>query len=488
MKNNRYILPFVFVSLLSGACHRDYLTPVPQTQVTDATAFSTAGRIQNQVLSLYGALKSGSWMGGRYQIGGDIKGDNFINEQNNLITGADVWAGNPTNSATAVVNEWSAAYLCINNANLFIDGMSATGTAVVGAALGGNYIAEAKVVRATAYYGLLQYYAKPYAMGVSNPGVPLRLTGIKQAGFSALARSRVDSCYLQVIKDLDEAEASLPASYSSALLNTTHAHKNTAIALKTRVYLSMGLYDKVISEANKIVSATAPFVSSSGVAFSLAPDITKVFVSPYTLSESIFSLPMSSTSGDNPGTQNQLGFYFSPSSAQGGIGGGEYSMNPNGVIADANWKSTDARRNFVFKSPNGKFWCTKYKAPSPYTDFAPIIRYAEVLLNLAEARVRSTNSVDAQAVALLNAVRQRSDATTTFTAGSFANPAALVAAILQEKNIEFFGEGLRNNDLVRLQMTIPAKGSAGAKLPTDPGYIWPISASEISLNPLCTDN
>ena len=139
-------------------------------------------------------------------------------------------------------------------------------------------------------------------------------------------------------------------------------------------------------------------------------------------------------------------------------------------------------------SGNGKQWLTKYSAPSPYTDYVPVIRYSEVLLNLAEARTRSTSTVDPQAVALLSAVRSRSDATTTYTTASFASATALASAILEERNIEFLGEGLRNNDLMRLQLTVPAKGSAPAKNPGDQGYIWPISATELALNPLCTDN
>jgi hypothetical protein len=54
--------------------------------------------------------------------------------------------------------------------------------------------------------------------------------------------------------------------------------------------------------------------------------------------------------------------------------------------------------------------------------------------------------------------------------------------------MEFLGEGLRNNDLMRLLQTIPAKGSVPAKLPSETGYIWPISADELSLNKLMTDN
>ncbi|MBS1664863.1 MAG: RagB/SusD family nutrient uptake outer membrane protein [Bacteroidetes bacterium] len=487
MKKATHILLLLFVFAVS-ACRRDLLNPQPQTSVADNSAYSTPARVQAQLLSLYASLKSGNLYGGRYMIDGDIKADNFINELSNLVTGADAWNGNPTNSATAVVNLWQAGYLAINNCNLFLDGMDSLGTKVVGDSLKTNYKAEAKLIRALSYYCLLQYYAQPYTKdNGASKGLPLRLHGIKSAGSSLLARSPVADVYAQIIKDLNDAEAGLPSKYSSAYNNSTRAHTNTVIALKTRVFLSMGKYDSVIAAANRIVSAAAPFISSKGVSLSLQADITKVYGTSATTSENIFSLPMTSTAGDNPGGQNQLAYYFSPTAKNGGVGNGEYSLNAKGIIADPGWKSTDKRRSFILVG-GGKNWLVKYTAPSPYTDYPPVIRYSEVLLSLAEARTRTTNSVDAQAVALLNAVRNRSDPATTFTAASFAAPADLLTAILQERNIEFLGEGLRNNDLVRLLMTIPGKGSAPAYGPGDRGYIWPISSTELSLNTLCTDN
>lgn len=479
-----YIIALNLVIVLFTSCKKDLLSPVPQTVVTDASAFSTAGRIQSQVLSLYGALKGGSFYGGRYVAYGDIRGEDLINETTNLVTGSDVWALNATNSSTnSIVNLWSQAYFTINLCNLFIDGV--TGTTVIPTALANNYIAEAKFIRALSYYSLLQYYARPFADGNgSKPGLPLRLTGIKGSGASDLARSTVAEVYTQVLADLDFAESNLPLTYTTAVLNTTHAHRNTAIALKTRVYLSMQKYANVVTEANKIVSATPPFTSATGVTHVLQADIRNVFKTPYTTSESILSMPMSSTSGDNPGTQNSLAIYFYQTGATVGVA--EYSLNPTGIIADANWKAADIRRTLIFTNTGtGKKYVSKYIAPNPWTDFVPVIRYSEVLLNLAEALARTGAGVDAKAVLLLNAVRQRSDPTTTFVP---VTPAELIALILNERRIEFLGEGLRNNDLMRLLQTIPAKGSIAAKAPSENGYIWPISATELSLNKLMTDN
>jgi hypothetical protein len=268
--------------------------------------------------------------------------------------------------------------------------------------------------------------------------------------------------------------------YDDDAMNTTHAHRNTAIALKTRVYLSMGDYANVVTEANKIVSASAPFSASTGVANSLQSDITAVFARPYTTKESIFSMPFTSVS-EAPGTQNQLGYYYlSPD--QGG--NGEYSLNDEGIIADNTWTSNDRRRSFIKKDSDGVSWLTKYAGGSPYVEWVPVLRYPEVLLNLAEARTRVTNTVDAQAVALLNAVRHRSDPTTTYTVASFGSTTALINAILKEREIEFLGEGLRGPDIMRLGLSFPAKGSVKAVAPTDPGYVFPAPTSETQYNSL----
>jgi hypothetical protein len=92
--------------------------------------------------------------------------------------------------------------------------------------------------------------------------------------------------------------------------------------------------------------------------------------------------------------------------------------------------------------------------------------------------------VDAQAVALLNAVRHRSDPATTFAPGDFASATDLINAILEERNIEFLGEGRRSPDIMRLGLPFPAKGSV-LEIPTSsPSYIFPAPSSETQYNSL----
>lgn len=486
---NKYLYILGVALLSTSACQKDKLYPNSQTSIVaddQLLPFTTPARIKAQVFGLYGNLRNGNFLGSRYQVYNDVKADNWLNATANSVTAYQTWSETAQNTSSEVLNLWSQAYFVINNANLFIDGMATKGTSVAGAAVSANYIAEAKFIRAISYYALVEMYCKPYGPDAgASPGLPLRLTGNNSYANFDLAPVSVAKIYDQILADLNDAEANLPVAYYTsgttldANSNATRAHKNTAIAFKTRVYLSMQKYAETITEANKIVSATAPFTATSGVPFALQASFANVFKAPYATTESIFSMPFLST--ETAGGQSALGDYFN------GIGAAEFYLNPSGVLGDPNWKATDARKSAFVYVKNGRSYINKFPITT-FTDWAPVIRYSEVLLSLAEARVRTTNVVDPQAVALLNAVRNRSDAATTYTVASFATPADLIAAILQERNIEFLGEGLRWNDLWRLNLPIPAKTAPTGNIPqinpTDAPYIWPMSGNEQQYNKL----
>jgi hypothetical protein len=295
--------------------------------------------------------------------------------------------------------------------------------------------------------------------------------------------------YNQIILDLNFAEQNLPTTQGSSYFNVTRAHRNTAIALKSRVYLTMGRYADVITEANKIVPTTAPYTAASGVANGLNSSISAVFAAPQETTESILSFPF--TAQDPPGTQNQLAYYFLPAP----LGNGEYSLNTGtgSIYANAGWTSGDLRRtNFVLPVTTGTgtnvrtdYFLSKYPNGTPYTDKAPVIRYSEVMLSLAEALVRTNGAADTRALALLNAVRTRSSGT-AYT--GFNSASDFIDAILLERRIEFLGEGIRNIDIMRLNTTIPGKGSISEVTNSNPLYVWPIPSSELSTNTLMTRN
>ncbi|MBC6612577.1 RagB/SusD family nutrient uptake outer membrane protein [Hymenobacter sp. BT507] len=475
------------------SCDTDKLDPVPETAFSDQVVFNTPARIALQINNLYAYVKSGSFLGGRYQVYSDVRADDFINRTSNAVTALQVWNHTLTEtSSNDVTSVWGAAYSAINQINVFLAGLEANSASYVAPVFAADfatttavqYQAEARFLRALSYYSLLQLYARPYIDGNgSKPGLPLRLQAETGAGGNDLARSTVGEVYAQILEDLNFAEKNLPLTYASTTLNITRAHRNTAIALKTRVYLTMGQYANVVTEANKIVPATAPFTASSGVANSLNASIVTVFNSETT--ESILAFPF--TAQNTPGTQNQLGFYYLPTSNPGGpTGGGEFYLNAEGILANTTALSaTDVRRTSFVITNGGNSYLAKYSGGTPYLDKAPVLRYPEVMLSLSEALFRTNGPADTRALALLNAVRTRSKGT-AYT--SFASADAAVNAVLLERRIEFLGEGIRNIDIMRLNATIPGKGSVSAVPSSSANYVWPIPATELQTNSLITRN
>ncbi len=488
MKKNMFKLAIVGgITMVLFSCQKTTLNPTSTTSLSDVTAFQTLDRIDNQVKGIYSAIKSGQMYGGRYFLYHDARGENLVSDDGNRVTVRAPWEFSINSGDDECRNLWSAAYTAINRANLFLDGMEATGNAVAGDKAK-NFQGEARFLRAFSYYSLLQLYARPYWDGAGNKrGLPLRLKGIKGPGSNDLAPVTVAEVYKQILEDLDFAEANMNVTVTDAVNRTVRAHRNTAIALKTRVYLTMRDYPKVITEANKIVSDAAPFKANSGVAHALQANITTIFATNTTSTESIFAMPF--TLNDAPGTQNQLGHYYRPASSGGAA---IFYLNRSAIVGDAGWKNSDDRRKLM-DTASGKTYLKKFNGGSPWLDWIPVIRYSEVMLSLAEALARgNAGGVDARAVALLNAVRNRSDAATTFTAADFANSTALVDAILKERNIEFLGEGIRGLDITRLGLDFPGKTAANGYVvtpvaPSNQAYIWPISSDETRLNSLITN-
>lgn len=484
MKNLQYftrsIVTPALLSLLAllPACTKNLLTPTPTTTLSDATAFSTPEKIAAGVNALYAQVENASFYGGRFIIFNEQRGDEFSQNDGNNSTGANVWNQTITSSGDFVNAVWTAAYAAINSANIILANIATT--SVISDSLRSNYTGEAKFIRAFCYFSLVQMYAKPYVQDKAAPGLPLRLQPETTGGDNSLAFSTVAEIYTQILRDLDDAEAALPNAYATAMLNASRANKITAIALKSRVYLTQADYDKVIAEASKIVPAAAPYSHTSGtLTRKLETNIATVFNGTYTGPEAVFTLPIVAST-EAPGSQSALAYnYLYPI----------IYLNTAAIAADAVFApgSADARAGLLKTNAAGQILLNKFpKNSTPYNDYIPVIRYAEVLLNYAEAAAGKGDL--ATATALLYAVRQRSSPAYTYAPSAIATKDSLIETILTERRIELLGEGFRTMDLQRREQAIPGKtgnaGTAPAIAPTDGNYVWAIPSSELSYNTL----
>lgn len=469
--------------MFATACSDDLLDTQPETSIPESIAFSTPEKILAQTNNLYKQLQNQSFYGGRFIVFNEQRADQFGQNDGNAATGSAVWNQNVASTNDFVNNVWSVGYTAINASNILISKMNET--TVISKELAKNYIAEAKFVRAFCYFSLIQTYAKPYNQDKSALGLPLRLTPITTSGNNDLARSSVEMVYNQILKDLDEAEIDLSVSYTTPLLNTSRAKKVTAIALKTRVLLVQNNFDKVITEAKKIVSATPPFQYTEGnLTQKLEPNYTAIFGGSYTGTEAVFSIPFANSTTETPSAQYALAYNYLTQPI--------IFLAAAGIVSDPVFSSaSDARSSLIGTNAANQKVLKKFSVTTaPFRDYVPVMRYAEILLNYAEAAANTNDLV--QATALLKAVRNRSDPNYVFPANDIATKEALIATIQKERDIEFLGEGFRLMDLQRKVQTLPAKkgsiGTAPLVLPTSSNYIWPIPSGEISTNKLMVPN
>ncbi len=480
MKNiiSRWIALMALIFIFS-ACKKNILDTQPLTSISDQVAFSTPAKILAQVNNQYLIIENAGFYGGRQILFNEQRGEEFSQNDPNSAVGSSVWGQNALSTDNLVNNVWTQAYAAINAANILISHLATT--TIVSTDLQKQYTGEAKFVRAFCYLALVQTFANPYTKdnGVS-PGLPLRVSAETTAGNNDLVRSSVADIYKQIIQDLDDAEGDLAVDLGSAALNSSRAHRASAIALKTRAYLVLGNYTKVIAEAQKIVSASPPYIYSAGsLTHSLEADITAVFSGTYIGPESIFTLPENNATA--PDVQSSLAATY--------LGAVVLALNPHGILANPVFSdpaSADARKNLILSKNNQAVLAKFKKITVPYTDFIPVIRYAEVLLNYAEAAAQTGDL--ATGTALLSAVRNRSNPSYVFSPAEIGTQGALVNSILTERRLELLGEGFRTPDLQRRLQILPSKsgaaGTAPAVSPTDANYIWPLPSNELSTNKL----
>jgi len=391
------------------------------------------------------------------------------------------------------------------------------------------YIAEARFLRAYAYFNLVRYFG----------GVPLilrEINSLKDTDLIFGAKSTDEEVYNAIIEDLIFAESNLPDSRDGAELGRVSA--GTAKAMLGKVYLTMA--GKPLNKAEyfqKAVEKLKEVVGDENEAkynFQLLPDFASVFALVNERNREIVLSFSYFVNSSNP-NGNILPFNLFPS----GLVNGDEQTN-YGLTYDFYklFDKTDTRRdftlvtryvfkgtarsdtqpgdsiiydsvkaNYINKRTNLSFAHDDYKygiaygklAREPRPAGAAIqgygadlieLRFSDVLLCLAEALVETGKT--AEALPLLNRVRTRAKATLSKATAI----AELRAAIRNERRLELTGEFTTVFDIRRwgtLSQEISAMSADqivdNILLPYTPKLeIYPIPQSQIDANPQLKQN
>lgn len=475
MKKITFTALFVFFGLIS--CNKDFLTVVPETNLSTAIFFSKEADFQQAVNANYVPLRA--IVNDRAWLLGEMHSDNAYyyrnilfgaTEQQEDIADFAIPTANGVTSNTHVLNQYRLDYQIIARANQILSSIDAV---EFNADSKNNLKGQAQFLRAYAYFELVQYFGK----------VPLHLTPVTNRQEAALPLATVDEVYAQIIKD---ATAAIAGLYPKSKQEAGRVTSGTARMLLANVYM----VQKKWADAEKLLKE---IVASND--YKLMPDFNDAFstnTGNKNNAESIFEVQFQEgASGYNgaimynymprPMSPEELKPISGTSNPQPLTGEGNGAPTPDliasfekgdkrldGTIAYVTISgSLRANKTFPY---NKKFAKTHSLHGNTGNNF-PIYRYAETLLYLAEALTEQGKM--AEALPILNQVRSRAG----LPAATETSQVGLRTQIYQDRRSELAFENKRWFDLVRTGTAIQVITAYGNRVKAKPvDYYYPEGA------------
>ncbi|HEY8928924.1 MAG TPA: RagB/SusD family nutrient uptake outer membrane protein [Mucilaginibacter sp.] len=370
---------------------------------------------------------------------------------------------------------WSGEYKTINFANQILDNVPGIN---MDGALKSRYLAEAKFIRAYAYFRLVRAFGD----------VPLRLHVPKTAAEYNIPRSPKAQVWAAIETDLNDAASVLPQSYSAA--DVGHVTKGAALALHAKAALYQKKWGDVITYTNTVM----------GLGYTLFPNYEQLFrTTNKNNSESIFEIQCMLIP-NNPGASNSQ---YSQVQGVRGVTGGGWGFNVPSADLAAAYEAGDPRRDatIIFRGEttpegdaipaDGDNPMYNQKSYVPFSLYVSgfnegcqqnkiVLRYADVLLMNAEANNESGNAAAALASLELVRARARGGNNAILPKITTTDQAALRAAIYNERRVELAMEFDRYFDVIRQGRGAEVFGSRGWK--ANKNEVWPIPQNEIDLS------
>jgi len=478
----RVVTLALVTALMAPSCSKKFLDQVPYNSVPASTAVTDEPSMYTALLGLYSSLRATDFYGRTYAVKGDLMSDDcFLSSSNSgRYLGFNNYDMDKTNTYPSAV--WQNAYAGIKNANFIINSNVPVSSDNIS-----EMYAEAYALRGMILFDLVRNFAMPYAAGANGAGVPIVLK------FDQLAkptRNNIGAVYTQVLADLNKALSltkfdqgstmKFPATGQSRVMNSSFVTKYTIQGLLARVYQHMGDWANAKAAALDVAQNSGfSLVASTGVVgywAGTSPRTDKV--------ETMFEVTSDANNNVSDGTLANL-----------------YVPKPVGSYGDIlatktlydSYAATDTRKNLY--NPIARtgqlgtaYYVTKYPIDVVNYDDVKIVRYAEVLLILAEAYHNTSDDVNA--LKYLNMVAQKRDPSFT---GYASSGDQVLEDILNEREKELAFEGYRFWDLYRLQRTFvkpQAQDATNAiikSVTVTPGttrnFIFPIPNDEVLVNP-----
>lgn len=482
----QYMILAVGCMMTFAACNDEFLNRTPHDQMTDANFWQTEAHVESVANTFTSALQGKYWLNIT-----EIMADSAPWAVTTAFR--TIGAGNFTTETSQINSLWVTAYTGIGRVNYFLNNFHRAEGKVDSKVLA-RYEAEAYFYRAYNYWVLTTYFGDvPYITDELNVEAPDVYRG----------RDPRATVIANVTKDLEDHYLNLPEHIVAASNEFGRVSQCAALALLSRIYLYNGMYAEAVSAAERAMANSYHELYSTG-----NPDVDYVNLFNYTgrasrnalNKETLLAFVYNYDLGESARTSHNLsrecwvpGDYarFVPTNSMI-----EAYLTKDGKIWDPStvdtyedvFKDRDPRMVQSILAPNtpwegGKsgdllstddkiytyplltnnktaamtysgYYMRKYVEPSTVKYVTHddndliMLRYAEVLLNYAEAKERLGSLTQTDLDNSINLLRDRVGMVhmkiDDLPAGS-----NIRAEIQRERRVELFFEGHRYFDIIR---------------------------------------
>ncbi len=466
----KIILVFT-IALLNFSCSDD-LERLPLSTIGEPAFWKTSEDAIAGVNATYNVLADNQ-MYREFMRHSDALSDNGYS-QNSFNYYLEISEGRSYDASSVLPGlVWAKGYEGVVRANTVMEKVALLD---MDSGLKSRILAEASFLRALFYFNLTNLYGD----------VPLILKH-QTVEESLVGRSAKAAVIDQVIMDLNTAIAGLPVSYAATDLG--RVTKGAAIALKSRVYLYNKKYAEAADAAKQVMAMSYSLLPTADFAAQFLPEKEN------NAQESIFEVQFLGATGS-------AGVGSAFNSASGTLPNYENTYVPVKNLVEA-FEPGDIRLKATILRPGEEFAGKVYdgiKSPtklafrksvipdanitSDGSANAVVIRFAEVLLNYAEAQ-NEVAGPDASVYDAVNKIRKRAGLTNLM---ENLTKDQMREAIKKERRLELVLEGHRYFDLLRYGAAdleaamkrvtdIPAPRNYNSKL-----LLWPVPQSQIVID------
>ncbi|HEX8328940.1 MAG TPA: RagB/SusD family nutrient uptake outer membrane protein [Hymenobacter sp.] len=455
-------------TLLASSCSKDFLDRPPQGQIVIEEFYKTPAELRIVTAGLY----CRPWFEFNYP---------FIVDVGETMSGNAFASFNPRfgyvnltvpEGEGGIQYGWSGLFNVVAHSNTVVNNVARFTPATVPAAIKNGAVAEARFMRATAYFYLVRIWgAVPIITDNSalleNPMVP---------------RNTVTDVYRFIIEDLTYAAENLPATDTPGRVTSWGAKGMLSKVYLTRAGIAQN-GTRLQADLDKARDMAADVVNNSKL--TLMPNYYDLFLRKNENNpESLFALQWVYNGGW--GSQNNMQSYLAPDSRVTGLGDGWNNISPTYDLYqnfEANGDNVRRKATMFLNAdvypelttpalPNGYTMTATQPAFKKYVIGGPtapgndgqvgslntdintyILRLSDVYLTHAEAILgNNASTTDAAALASFNKVRTR--------AGLTAATSIDQMSMLRERRSEFGMEGQFWFDLLRLNDYNPSAAIA----------------------------